>query len=121
MSISRIKQIKNIIAHCDVRDPRTTLIAIEKVLQEQPKKAKKPAPALMFIAERINESRMGVTIKTDKSLTEPEMNGLIDTMRKHREVVFGSADAQAMPLNELFAALEADLIKAAGVKEGGAK
>lgn len=117
MSNSRIKQIKHIIANADVRDPRTTLIAIEDVLsQGKPKKAKKPVPALMFIAERINESRMGVTIKTDKSLTEPEMNGLIDTMRKHREVVFGSADAQAMPLHELFAALEADL-----VKEGGAK
>jgi hypothetical protein len=119
MSNSRIKQIKRIIANADVRDPRATLIAIEDVLSQE--KPKKPVPALMFIAERINESRMGVTIKSDKSLTEPEMCGLIDTMRKHREVVFGSPDAQVMPLHELFAALEADLVKAAGVKEGGAK
>lgn len=119
MSISRIKQIKRILANGDVRDPRAALVAIEAIVSQE--KPKKPVPALVFIAERINESRMGVTIKTDKSLTEPEMNGLIDTMRKHREVVFGSPDAQTMPLHELFAALEADLVKAAGVKEGGAK
>ena len=46
MSISRIKQIKRILAHGDVRDPRAALVAIEQVLsQPKPKKAGKPKAA----------------------------------------------------------------------------
>lgn len=118
MSISRIKQIKRILANGDVRDPRAALVAIEAIVSQE--KPKKPVPALVFIAERINESGMGVTIKTHKSLTEPEMLGLIETMRKHHEVVFGPV-AKKMPIEELFAAFEADLVEAARAKEGGAK
>lgn len=49
MSISRIKQIKRIIAHADVRDPRATLIAIEGVIsQPKPKKPKAANPIMNF-------------------------------------------------------------------------
>lgn len=121
MSISRIKQIKRILAHGDVRDPRAILIAIEQVLsQPKPKKAGKPTQAFNLVAERIGKNEISVKIESAESLTELEMNGLIETMRKHREIVFGPV-TKKMSIEEIFAAVEADLIKSAGVKEGGAK
>ena len=122
MSISRIKQIKRILAHGDVRDPRAALVAIEEVLsQPKPKKGDKPIPALKLVAKRTGKNCFNIAISNDKSLTEVEMLGLIETMRKHHEVVFGSQDAQAMPFHNIFAELEAAADrKAAGAKKGGA-
>ena len=121
MSISRIKQIKGILANGDVRDPRAILIAIEEVLsQPKVKKGDKPIPALKLVAMRTDKNRLGIAISNDSLLTEPEMVGLIETMRKHHEVVFGSQDTQAMPFQNLFAELQAAADrKAAGAKKGG--
>lgn len=120
MSISRIKQIKGILANGDVRDPRAILIAIEEVLsQPKPKKGDKPIPALKLVAKRTGKNCFDIAITNDNSLTEVEMLGLIETMQKHHEVVFGPV-VKKMSIEEIFAAMEADLIKAAGAKKGGA-
>lgn len=119
MSISRIKQIKRILVESDVRDPRGTLIAIEAVFS-QPKSKKVKKPAFKLVAERIDENHMHVAIMGDKLLAKHELNGLIETMRKHREVVFGPAKEQTS-LEKIFAKLEADALKAAYTTEEKAK
>lgn len=123
MSISRIKQIKNIIYNSDVRDPRATLIAIEEVLSQD-----KPAPApkawsgkrIIKITGHRAGDRVGVTIRSDNSLSEAQLLGVVAALQKHREIKFGPV-AKKCDFSELFKHFEADAIKATGITQGGAK
>ena len=123
MSISRIKQIKRIIAHGDVRDPRAALVAIEAVVSQE-----KPAPApkawsgkrIIKITGHRAGDRIGVTIRSDNSLSEAQLLGIVAALQKHREIKFGPV-AKKCDFSELFKHLEADAIKATGITQGGGK
>lgn len=73
MSISRIKQIKQIVKDHPVTDPRGALAAIEQVLA-QPKepKDKGPTPILQLSLVRTNSAVLGCVIKTDPEQLQPK-------------------------------------------------
>lgn len=144
MSVSRIKQIKNIIHNTDVRDPRAALIAIEKVLQEpKPKKPKKEsvAPAILQLTlVKLADSTTGCAVSFDPDQLKPaHVITALTALDEFGQDKFGTSTQCDDPdcpvhgtkktiagtpvvtlINELFKQFEGEAIKAAGVKKGGA-
>lgn len=91
MSISRIKQIKQIIAHSDVRDPRATLIAIEDVLKRERSKTGEVLLKVKAIRNFNGAVEVGVT---SFGITPRELFGVIQSLKKHGDELFGVDKAQ---------------------------
>lgn len=118
MPISRIKQIKRILAHGDVRDPRASLIAIEEVLSQP--KAKEDAPLIKVVGRRSSDGSFGLSIDTDGSITPIELFGVIKSLRRHGDQIFGDVVIKrevptTSDLSELFKQFEQDILKTTGV------
>lgn len=122
MSISRIKQIKRILAHGDVRDPRAILIAIEQVLsQPKPKKPKAAHPIMSFeMVGTPTGSAIGIKFNR-KNLNARHVvtaKQALDEFVKDTFPACGSDcdNCETANLSELFKKFEGDLIKKGGLQ-----
>lgn len=91
MSISRIKQIKRIIAEHDVRDPRGALFAIEEVLKQKKPAADKqpPKPLFNMTLDRVG-NKTTCTIQFDREKLKPgHVVKAIDLLQEFGSDVFG--------------------------------
>jgi hypothetical protein len=124
MTISRIKQIKRILAEHDVRDPRGALQAIATVVeQKKPAAEKPPKPLFNMTLDRVG-NKTTCTIQFDREKLEPGhvVKG-IDLLNKFGSDVFGGecddpdcpvhGENKVTGLDELFKKFEAEAQKAA--------
>jgi hypothetical protein len=90
MTISRIKQIKRIIAEHDVRDPRGALFAIEEVLkQKKPKAEAQAKPLFNMTLDRVGNKTV-CTIQFDREKLKPgHVVKAIDLLNEFGSDVFG--------------------------------
>ena len=98
MSISRIKQIKRILKDQDVRDPRITLGAIERVLAQP--KADTPKPILTLTLTRTDKRTLAVVIKSNSEVLEAKhVVAAMESLDEFGQENFGQCDDPDCPVH----------------------
>ena len=91
MSISRINQIKRILAHGDVRDPRATLRAIEQVLVA----ADTPVATIKVFDHPESKGALAATVEIEysgKRLEPRHLNAALAGITEFGDNLFGSSE-----------------------------